>query len=93
MDTSQSNVIFAYLLIAFIVFITVKGELPTYLGFLLGGSSVSPTGQNDAGGVASAASIAGSVGNSTPTQLNLTQPTNDANKNLSSLLDFASLFA
>jgi hypothetical protein len=31
----QSNVIFAYLFAAFVIFITVRGELPKYLGFLL----------------------------------------------------------
>lgn len=30
----QSSVIFAYLVIAFLVYITMKGELPTYMGFL-----------------------------------------------------------
>jgi hypothetical protein len=34
---SQSNVIFAYLLIAYLIFITMRGELPIYMGFLLGG--------------------------------------------------------
>lgn len=32
---SQSNLIFAALLFAFIVFITVRGELPTYMSLLL----------------------------------------------------------
>jgi hypothetical protein len=40
----QSNVIFFYLFAAFFVFITMRGELPKYMGFLLaspqGGSSV-----------------------------------------------------
>ena len=31
----QSNVIFFYLFAAFFVFITMRGELPKYLGFLL----------------------------------------------------------
>jgi hypothetical protein len=31
----QSSVIFAFLFAAFIVFITQRGELPIYLGFLL----------------------------------------------------------
>lgn len=34
----QSNAIFAFILGAFVVYITVRGELPTYLGFLLAGS-------------------------------------------------------
>jgi hypothetical protein len=31
----QSNVIFFYLFAAFFVFITMRGELPKYMGFLL----------------------------------------------------------
>lgn len=33
---SQSNVIFAALLFAFVVYITMKGRLPAYLKTLLG---------------------------------------------------------
>jgi hypothetical protein len=33
---SQSNSIFAFLALAFIVFITMRGELPVSTGFLLG---------------------------------------------------------
>lgn len=36
----QSNVIFFYVFAAFFVFITLRGELPKYMGFLL----ASPTG-------------------------------------------------
>jgi hypothetical protein len=36
----QSNVIFFYLFAAFFVFITLRGELPKYMGFVL----ASPTG-------------------------------------------------
>jgi hypothetical protein len=32
----QSNVIFATLFVAFLVFVTMRGKLPKYLGFLLG---------------------------------------------------------
>lgn len=32
----QSNIIFAFLLIAFIVFVTMRGELPQYWGMMLG---------------------------------------------------------
>lgn len=32
----QSNIIFAYLLIAFVVFVTMRGELTSYWGLLLG---------------------------------------------------------
>jgi len=34
---SQSNVIAAYLFIAFVVYITMRGELRTYMGFFFGG--------------------------------------------------------
>ncbi len=33
---NQSTVILGYLAAAFLIFITVRGELPQYLGFLLG---------------------------------------------------------
>lgn len=35
----QSNVIFAFLFIGFLVWITVRGELPTYLNYLLQGAA------------------------------------------------------
>jgi hypothetical protein len=31
----QSNVVFAFLFIAFLVFITARGELRTYMGFII----------------------------------------------------------
>lgn len=31
----QSNVIFGYLLGAFLLFVTLRGELPKYTGFIL----------------------------------------------------------
>jgi hypothetical protein len=34
----QSNVIFAALFVAFIVYVTLRGELPTYVGLLKGTS-------------------------------------------------------
>lgn len=40
MKPQQSNVIFAALLIAFILFITNRGELPTYLTLLRGGGTI-----------------------------------------------------
>jgi hypothetical protein len=43
----QSNVIFAMILIAFIVFITVRGELPAYLSLLRGSTA---NGSSPAGG-------------------------------------------
>lgn len=36
---NQSNIIAAYLLIAFVIFITMRGELRTYLGFFFGGGT------------------------------------------------------
>lgn len=48
----QSNVIFAFLFIGFLVWITVRGELGAYAGFLLGtatpagGSNVASSGNN-----------------------------------------------
>jgi len=32
---SQGNTIVAVLVVMFVIFITAKGELPTYLGFLV----------------------------------------------------------
>lgn len=32
----QSSVIFGYLFVAFLIFITMRGELRRYMGFLLG---------------------------------------------------------
>lgn len=39
----QSNVIFAYLAVAFVIFITMRGELRLYLGFLLATPAQSPS--------------------------------------------------
>jgi len=36
---NQSNIIAAYLFIAFVVFITMRGSLRTYLGFFIGGGA------------------------------------------------------
>lgn len=38
----QSNVIFFYLFAAFFVFITMRGELPKYMGFLLSSPTPAP---------------------------------------------------
>jgi hypothetical protein len=65
MQVSQSTVIFASILIAFIVYITVKGELPAYLALFTpsnsgGGSSTSSS--SSAGSTASSAtSILGDI--------------------------------
>lgn len=46
--TNQSTVIFGFLVAAFFIFITLKGELPTYAGLLLlspgSGSSTAKSG-------------------------------------------------
>ena len=44
----QSSIIFFYLVAAFIVFITQKGELPAYLGLLLLSPPQQPTGSGTA---------------------------------------------
>ena len=55
---NQSNIIFAYLFLAFVVFITVRGELATYLGFFgVGGQGKGgnlPAATTSAGGVSGA---------------------------------------
>ena len=40
----QDTVIAAFVFLAFIVFITLKGELPVYMGFFVPGSSGTATG-------------------------------------------------
>lgn len=49
----QSNVIFAMLLIAFLVFITVRGELATYIDLFRGGGQEGATGNLNLAGAAS----------------------------------------
>lgn len=39
---NHSSVIFFYLLAAFVIFITMRGELPRYLGFLLASPKAAP---------------------------------------------------
>lgn len=36
---NQSNIIAAYLFVAFVIFITMRGELGVYLGFFIGGGA------------------------------------------------------
>lgn len=57
---SQSNIIFAAIFIAYLIFITVRGEIPIYLGLLLKSPAQTP-----ATGTATAASgvNAGQVAN------------------------------
>lgn len=44
----QSNVIFAYLLIAFLLYITLKGELGDYINLLRGGPGGAKPGEASA---------------------------------------------
>lgn len=46
----QSSVIFANLSIAYLLYITLKGELPTYLTLLRGGGTEANSGSGNAGG-------------------------------------------
>lgn len=50
------NVIFAYLFIAYMIFITLRGELPIYMGFLL--SSASSTASTTSATTATSATSA-----------------------------------
>lgn len=36
---SQTSVIFAYILVAWLIFITARGELPKYLAVIFGGTA------------------------------------------------------
>lgn len=56
----QSNIIFGMILVAFIVFITVRGELQTYLTFLRGGGA-SPSTDTQGSEPAAQTSAAGSI--------------------------------
>lgn len=47
---NQSNRIAAALSIAFVVFITMRGELGTYLGFFFGGGNAAAAPTNNASG-------------------------------------------
>lgn len=48
MGLPQGNVIFFFLFAAFVMIITIRGELPKYLGFILA-SPVTPTTQVNGG--------------------------------------------
>lgn len=48
---NQSAVIFGYLFVAFLVFITMKGELPVYAGFLLSTPTPAPATVKTSAGV------------------------------------------
>jgi hypothetical protein len=45
----QSNAIFFALFLAFLIFITARGELPLYLGFLLASPKETATASNNGG--------------------------------------------
>lgn len=66
----QSNVIFAALFIAFLAFITMRGELRRYMGFLIG----TPTG-----GTSPAAPAASTNGNPLAFGKSWTGPNTDNN--------------
>ena len=53
--SGQSGIIFAAIVVAFIVYITLKGELPIYAGFLLLPPKGSPTPNQSASGLTAAA--------------------------------------
>jgi hypothetical protein len=63
----QSSVIVFFLFAAFIVFITQRGELPTYLGLLIGGSggtnlpNTAPTSSSASASDTSGPSVAGTI--------------------------------
>jgi hypothetical protein len=50
---SQSTIVFFFLLIAFLIYITQRGELGAYLALLYGGGTPSPTPAPPGGGSAS----------------------------------------
>lgn len=59
----QSSVIFFFLFAAFIVFVTQRGELPTYLGLLLLSPASGSTGGTSSGTVNSASIGANGITN------------------------------
>jgi hypothetical protein len=54
---SQSDTIFAFLFLAYAAFITLRGELPTYAGFLL----LAPQGSNTSQAQASNQATLGAI--------------------------------
>ncbi|MEB2519811.1 hypothetical protein SOP85_31020 [Pseudomonas sp. YuFO20] len=46
---NQSTIIFGYLFVAFLIFITQRGELPTYWGFLVSSPSTPSQGPTATG--------------------------------------------
>lgn len=57
----QSNFIFGMILLAFIVFITTRGELPAYISLLRGGTASGDTG-GASGAAADSATSSGNIG-------------------------------
>lgn len=82
----QSNVIFGALFLAFIVFITVRGELPTYLSLLRGSGQTKNIGNEGSISVGSSdnpfdiAKVTGNIGTALDTG-------KDAISNAAKLLD------
>jgi hypothetical protein len=64
---SQDNIIFGMLLLAFVIFITIKGELPTYMGFFTPSKSQGPAAVPVTVGSVAPGSPAGSQPVGTPT--------------------------
>lgn len=63
-NVNQSSVIFGFLLVAWLVFITQRGELPVYWGFLAKSPQGASSGPNASGsGVLGVAQTLGSITN------------------------------
>jgi hypothetical protein len=60
---SQDNIIFGMVLLAFVIFITLKGELSTYMGFFARGASQGPSAVPVS---TSPQSVVPSIGSGTP---------------------------
>ena len=73
----QSNVIFGVLLVAYLVFITLRGELPVYLDILRGGGATSGNGGSGAG-IDASGGILGSVNSVEKQAENLLSTPNNA---------------
>lgn len=72
---NQSTIIFGYLAVAFLIFITQRGELPTYWGFLVSspqGSSAGPSAS--ASGAVSNSSVATTLSTITDIATTLAAP-------------------
>lgn len=56
---SQSTIVFFFLITAFLIYITQRGELPAYLALLYGGGTPSPTPATGGGATPPPASAGG----------------------------------